>query len=869
MKKILIFLFLILATLAFAKNQLPEVRTLYLDNGLTAVLCPMPGNPTVALRYYVRAGSMFEGEQEGAGMSHVMEHLMGDGTRTHTAEEIAATIRTLGGSYNAYTTYDHCAYHIETTPEHAEQALEFLTQNVFETTAPPDQVEKERKIIVREINMGEDEPSSVLWKLLFSTAFIVSPIRVPVIGYAELVEKLDRDTLLSYYHRLYVPNNAVLAITGGMDLDEMEAIVHKYCDGLERGVLPQIALPVEPPQDTPRTRTQVGKYNLDYVYMGWHGVLLANADTPTLDLTAAILGQGLTSRLYDELVTKRQLCLSVEAFNYSPPWGEGFFGVAITTKPGEREPAIAAAREMTMGIINQPPSGDELERSKRALENAYIMSRDNSASVAGEIGTNMLNSGNPRYSDEYLRRLNLVSAADVSRVAKAYLRPEGLTTAILTSQQTQEMLTVALLPTIPVVTSQPDGARVIHRFQPTAGLVSLVIAVPAGGNGDPEGRKGLSSFAWHMLLEGADGYSRDAIADFFDRSGGISLNVSDDYATLSVTLRSADLPKAVTILGAMLASPTLPADSMESLRIRIVEGIKSVDDDWMGALMKRVRQDFFAGSSYSGLVSGKEDDVAACTKADLQTRLSEMCRPDGMIISIVGDIYQADADKLAAELTKKIATRGKVVTTSPSISYAAKDFVETFPGTQSVLAWAFPTFPITGKDRFTMEVLDTYLSGYGLPSGPLHDRLRNEGLVYVTHAYNWNRPVGGMFFIYAATAPGMEERTKQIVTEEIANLKSKPITEEQLKTAQDMCVTGRNLYDMQRPMDLAATMAWSELFGLGYDEYDSHDQNIRAVTVADVQQAAEKYFWAGIHALYAWGGKSGATQVEFESKMLG
>jgi len=851
MKKLIFILILLIVTLAFA-GELPPIRTLHLDNGLTAVLCPMPGNPTVALRYYVRAGSMFEGEQEGAGMSHVMEHLMGDGTKTHSAEQISATIRTLGGSYNAYTTYDHCAYHIETTPVHADQALEFLTQNVFETTAPPDQVEKERKIVVREINMNEDEPGSVLWNLLFSTAFIASPIRIPVIGYAPLVQKLDRDTLLSYYHRLYVPNNAVLAIAGGMSFDEMEALVHKYCDGLERGVLPQIALSAEPPQDTPRSRVKTGKYNLDYVYMGWHSTLLTNADTPTLDLTAAILGQGLTSRLYDELVTKRQLCLSVESFNYSPPWGEGFFGVAITTKPGESEPAIKAAREMIMGIITQPPTADELARSKRSMENAYIMSRDNSARVAGEIGTNMLNSGNPRYSDEYLRRLNLVSAGDISRVAKAYLRPEGLTTAMLTSQQTMEMLTAAMLPTIPVMTAQPNGAKVIHRFQPSTGLVSMVIATPTGGTGDPTGKEGISNFAWHMMLEGADGYNRDAIADFFDRSGGISLSVGDDYSTLSVTLRKEDLPKAVTILAAMLSSPTLPADSMESLRGRIIEGIKSVDDDWMGALMKRVRQDFFAGSSYAGLTSGTEESVSACTKADLLARLGEMCRPDGMVISIVGDIQQAEADKLAAEITKKIASRGKVVAVSPTMNYANKDFVETFPGTQSVLAWAFPTFPITGKDRFTMEVLDTYLSGYGLPSGPLHDRLRNEGLVYVTHAYNWNRPTGGMFFIYAATAPGMEERTKQIVTEEIANLKTKPITEEQLKTAQDMCVTGRSLYEMQRPIDLAQTMAYSEIFGLGYDEFDSHDKNIRAVTIAEVQQAAEKYFGQGF-TLYMHG----------------
>jgi zinc protease len=302
----------------------------------------------------------------------------------------------------------------------------------------------------------------------------------------------------------------------------------------------------------------------------------------------------------------------------------------------------------------------------------------------------------------------------------------------------------------------------------------------------------------------------------------------------------------------MLSSPTLPADSLESVWGRIVEGIKSIDDDWMGALMKRVRKDFFAGSSYAGLPSGTVDGVTACSKEDLLKRLGEICRPEGMVISIVGDILQTDADKIAAEITKRIASRGKVVTTKPTIVYSNKAYDETFPGTQSVLAWAYPTFPITGKDRYAMEVLDTYMSGYGLPSGPLHDRLRNEGLVYVTHAYDWNRPTGGMFFIYAATAPGMEERTKQIVTELLAEMKSKPITEEQLKTAEDMCVTGRNLYEMQRPIDLAQTMAYCQIFGLGYDEFASHDENIRKVTVAEVQQAAEKYFGQGF-TLYMHG----------------
>lgn len=826
-------------------TKLQDVRVISLANGLTVALVPMPGNPVLAMRYYVRAGSIFEGEQTGSGMSHFLEHLMGDGTTKRNDAQISEVIRLIGGSYNAYTTYSHCCYHLDTTTPHADLALELLTQNVFEMNMPPDQVEKERSIIAREINMNNDEPDSVLYYLFSRTANLVNPQRVPVIGYAELEGKLTREALLSYYHRFYVPNNTVLVIAGDMTADDMEKLVHKWCDPIPRGVLLPIVIPEEPRQDAPRTVIQKANYNLDYTMIGWHSQYMSHPSTPALDLASYIMGQGLSSRLYDELVTKRRLCVAVYASNYSPSIGAPIFDIYFTTRPGDYEKALAITKDIAYQMTKEPPTAEELSRAKRSMENSYIMSRDSAENLASEVGINIMTSGTYRYSDTYLERINALTPEDIRVALAEIVRPEGLTTVVLTSQPQTEIALGNKVASIPTMETRESGAKLIYRYMPNNGLVSVVVMTPAGSTGDPAGKEGLSNLAWRMMLEGAGNMDRKALADYFDRVGGINLATSDEYSYMTLTLRSTDITQTAGIINTMLTSPSIQTENLESLKAQYIESIKSIDDDWMGALQKRIRENFFTGSLFSRIVFGSVEGLTAIDATDVKSRLEGMCRSDGMVIAIMGDIDEKNAQLVADTITQNLKARGKVELLKTPMKYNKANLDLAYPGTQAVLAWMFPSFDVTNNDRYAMDVLDSHFSGYGLPSGPLHDRLRGAGLVYVTHAYNWDRTAGGYFLIYAATAPGMEERARSIVTEEIRKLSNDRISEEQLKIAQDMCLTGRALYEQQRPADLAIGLAYSELVGLGYRELDDYIESIKKVTVDDVQRVARKYLHDG------------------------
>src|SRR5215467_7621335 len=196
-----------------------------LDNGLTVLIEENHANPVVSVEVFVRTGSMYEQEYLGSGISHFFEHLIHGGTTsTRSAAESRRLLEAIGNNTNAYTTLDHTAYYINTTAEHWRTALELLADWMFHSRLTPAEFEREKGVVQRELEQDLDNPEQMLAQTAMETRFQVHPIRYPVIGYKELVQKVARDDLVTYYQRMYTPNNMLLVVVG--DVQTAAALEH-------------------------------------------------------------------------------------------------------------------------------------------------------------------------------------------------------------------------------------------------------------------------------------------------------------------------------------------------------------------------------------------------------------------------------------------------------------------------------------------------------------------------------------------------------------------------------------------------------------------------------------------------------------------
>ncbi|MDO9349774.1 MAG: pitrilysin family protein, partial [Deltaproteobacteria bacterium] len=221
------FIFLIAITLSVLllvvhhAQSKERVHQFTMENGLKVILEENRTSPVVALQVWVKTGSADERDDE-AGMCHFIEHMIFKGTGKRKVGEMAKEVESLGGSINAYTSYDQTVYHITIASRYADIALDILADAVQRSVFDPAELEKEREVILEEIRMGEDDPSRKLFRQTMATAFQRHPYGRPVIGYEKTIRAITRDQMLAFFKRWYTPDRIFFVVAGDFDLQEME-----------------------------------------------------------------------------------------------------------------------------------------------------------------------------------------------------------------------------------------------------------------------------------------------------------------------------------------------------------------------------------------------------------------------------------------------------------------------------------------------------------------------------------------------------------------------------------------------------------------------------------------------------------------------
>src|SRR5246500_4729796 len=219
-----------------------------LPNGLTIIVQEDHSAPVASVQAWCATGSIYEDQHLGAGLSHILEHMLFKGTKTRSTNVIAQKIQDVGGYINAYTSFDRTVFWIDVPKAGAATALDVLADAMMNSTLPPEEYSKEQEVIRREFAMNQDDPDRMTGQLLFATAYQRHPYRLPVIGQMEIYNQLTQEQVMQYYKARYVPNNLIFIVAGDVDSEKVHQQLAELFKSYPEKSLKPVFIPEELPQ---------------------------------------------------------------------------------------------------------------------------------------------------------------------------------------------------------------------------------------------------------------------------------------------------------------------------------------------------------------------------------------------------------------------------------------------------------------------------------------------------------------------------------------------------------------------------------------------------------------------------------------------
>ncbi len=437
----IIFFFQLLLSVsrpAFPAALADRVTEKVLPNGLKVILLENPKVPEVTFQVWYRAGS--RNEQWGkTGLSHMLEHMMFKGTGRVSAEQFTRIIEENGGQDNAFTSSDFTAYFETMSSDRLPVLIDLESDRMHNLILREDDFRTEKMVVLEERRMRtEDSPQAYLAEQLEATAFQVSPYHWPVIGWQADIEGLTLEDLRSYYRSYYNPANALLVVVGDFRQDELMPRIQAAFGPIPRQEPPNQKKGLDPPRSGERRIVVSRPAELPFLLMGYQVPNLHNPDGYVLEVIAAVLADGKSSRLYQSLVRDKQLALGVDADNSLLSRDPNLFSISAQPLPGRTVEELEKALDQELARLQKEPIAEvELEKAKNQLEAAFIFGQDSLFAQAMLLAQHEIASS-WRAADDYLPSIRKVTTEDVLRVAGQYLIPLNRTVGILNPLPPQE-----------------------------------------------------------------------------------------------------------------------------------------------------------------------------------------------------------------------------------------------------------------------------------------------------------------------------------------------------------------------------------------------------------------------------------------------
>ena len=415
------------------------------ENGHKIVLAHKEGD-IANVSTWVKTGSINEDDNNN-GISHFLEHLMFKGTNKHPAGYFDKTLESKGAIVNAATWKDYTFYYV-TLPKGENNkdlnlAIELHADMMLNPILPEEEIgapfdlndttvtdKRERHVIIEEIRMRKDQNWTKIYNACNYNMYTKHPYKRDVIGTPEIISRVTRDDIMNYYKTFYSPENMTTIIVGDFDKDEILKKVEKEFDFKGRKNSPKRINEIDEPVKQQKVISDTAHVNTVYFMYGWLGPKACNIkETICLDMISIILGDGISSRLYQNLIEKQTepIFNMVNSEHYQFKDGNNFF-IQANCKPDKKDLAIELVEKELKNLTDKPISEAELQKAKKKIKSRFAFSAETVSEIGETIGYYMTVCEDLKLIEEYLKDLDDITVDDLNKTIRTYL---GINNSVL------------------------------------------------------------------------------------------------------------------------------------------------------------------------------------------------------------------------------------------------------------------------------------------------------------------------------------------------------------------------------------------------------------------------------------------------------
>ena len=384
-------------------------------SGLRLVAKRLDNFYTVSFGVYVNVGSSWEDEKTN-GLSHFIEHLVFKGTPTRTARQISEEMDDIGANLNAFTSKDSTCFYTKCVTKDLEKCVDVLADMYFNADMPVAELDKERGVVLEEINMSEDTPEDVSGDLISQALYFDQPLGLTILGNPQIIKYYDRDSILQFKKNHYIPRNTVITVAGNFDFDVLDGLIEKY---FESNALPVRELPAVEPKSayTSKFLHRFKDITQSHLQLAWGGAEYASDDFFAVNTLCSILGGGMSSRLFQTIREQHGLVYTV----YSYPSfyvNSGTFEIYAGLSPENCVKCSGLVADEINRLLDHGVTQAELDRARTQAVNALLMSSESNLTLMRVYGRMMLKTDKIFSVENDKQAYESLTTEDINKVAR-------------------------------------------------------------------------------------------------------------------------------------------------------------------------------------------------------------------------------------------------------------------------------------------------------------------------------------------------------------------------------------------------------------------------------------------------------------------
>lgn len=842
-------------------------ETFTLDNGLRVVLSVDRSAPLVATVVHYHVGSKNE-RPDRTGFAHFFEHLMFEGTKNIPRHEIDKLIQSAGGHFNAYTSFDETSYQIHVPKNELKLALWIESERMMHAVIDEVGVETQRSVVKEERKQGiENQPYGSLFEnmakhLGAGTTYAWTPI-----GAVQYIDQATIEEFREFYRTYYIPNNAVLAIVGDIDIEETKELVRAYFDDIPRGTGPEEwpafrMLPLDGQgivEDVVEAQTP-----LPALLYGWRTTSRGTEDDYAFGYLTAVLADGESSRLYRTLVDQKQVALSAMAFQESLENG-GFFGMFATARtPSMSVDVLATEFDALIADIRKNGVTDrEFTKARNKIETHLARSFDHILQKAQALAEGWTFFNDPNTVNTEWARYEKVTKEDIKFVANRFLTTSNRVTLRYLVEGVESVVPQEYQPLVIDRSVRPDADALpaavfpayeafalsngLRVFLVTADRPTVTLRLMAGGGDscDPVSKIGLADACADLLTKGAGDMDAEQFADQVDHMGAqiYGRSTPEQIFVIGKGLKS-QLQSILPRFATAILFPHYAEEEIEKYRSQQIDALHSNKSNGDYLSVYAIRK-VLHGPDFPLGCMRSEESWNSITRKDILQFHSETFTVTNTTLAVVGNVTREEIEPLLERYFKAMAQGSGEFCQENPVQWSNRRrivVVDRPAAVQSMIRVITPGLAMNDPDLPQTHVLNNIFgAGAGLGNRLALNLRETHGYTYTPHSSLVSTKFGGHFVAVADVRNEVTDAAIEQIFLELNRMMSEHVPDDELGRNITSAV-GTYLMSLASPVTTAARLQHLEYYDLPQDYYDTLIETYTAVTAEEIQQLSRRFF---------------------------